>query len=502
MWRRRGWSQLPWHPLLFVVGLVAAQYLGQITSIMAVWRSLAVGLLSVFVVTLAAGVLLRSVQLGAIVVSCLLLVLRSRDVLGAFAVLAAIGAVSLIASRILGRRQNARTLAAMTRILNLFGTLLVAVLLVNLAISGRVVEARADLTQGVGIDALRAQSSRTGGVADAARPDVYLIQLDGYPRADTLQRLFGFDNTAFLSQLDMRGLAVSPASRSNYMYTELTMASMLQMRHIADIPGIDAERDLRLKINHNPTFDAFRDRGYLVIASASGWETEAMRSADVFCGLETTNDFELNLFGPTVLGNLVGLAGVHLSADRERASTNAALDCISAVADVPLDQPRFTYAHVPSPHLPILFDKAGNPAPIELYGYTAQELQVSAEEFQRGYTEGIEYLNARVLDAIDEIRSKAATPPIIIVFSDHGSESLLNWGNALLSDMEERFSNFFAASTPGAPGLYGASPTPVNLFPILLNHYFGAEIPLQPDDRFVSKVQDRLGLSPAPPLQP
>ena len=65
---------------------------------------------------------------------------------------------------------------------------------------------------------------------------------------------------------------------------------------------------------------------------------------------------------------------------------------------------------------------------------------------------------------------------------------------------QERFSNFFAASTPGAPGLYGDHPTPVNIFPLLLNHYFGAGLPLQPESQFISTVQNRLGLLPAPEL--
>jgi hypothetical protein len=66
--------------------------------------------------------------------------------------------------------------------------------------------------------------------------------------------------------------------------------------------------------------------------------------------------------------------------------------------------------------------------------------------------------------------------------------------------MDERFSNFYAAMTPGAPGLFGNHPTPVNTFPVLFDHYFGADIALQPDDRFASVVENRLDLHPAPSL--
>ena len=221
-------------------------------------------------------------------------------------------------------------------------------------------------------------------------------------------------------------------SHSNYMYTELTMASLLQMRHIADIPGIEAERDLRLAINHNPTFDALRRYGYVVAATASGWETEAMRSADVFCGGETMDDFELNLFGPTVLGRLIELAAPRFIADRDRISIDTALDCISRVASVRADQPKFLYAHVPAPHLPIVFDRNGGPASPELYGHTAQELPVTAEQFQKGYTAGLEYLNRRVITAIDDIKSDASSPPSSSCFPTM-DQSRISTGGTLCS---------------------------------------------------------------------
>jgi hypothetical protein len=123
---------------------------------------------------------------------------------------------------------------------------------------------------------------------------------------------------------------------------------------------------------------------------------------------------------------------------------------------------------------------------------------VTHAEFEEAYTDGLQFLNDQVLDAIDEIHRRSATPPVIVVFSDHGSESRLNWDNALLSDLDERFANLFAAATPGAPDLYGDDPTPVNLFPLLLNEYLGADVPLAPDGLFVSPVQDRLDLTPAP----
>jgi hypothetical protein len=389
-------------------------------------------------------------------------------------------------------------MALVASALNTLGVALLLVLAGNLVIAGRGPEILSDLDHGMSLSELRNREAATG-LADPDRPDVYAIMLDGYPRNDTLRRLFDFDNEAFTTALAERGFAVPQNTRSNYMYTALTLTSMLNMRHLEDIPEARQMSDLRLLINHSAVFDEFRERGYLVVATASGWESDAMRNADVFCAGEPINDFELNLVGPSLVGRLLELAAPAMVADRDRNSVNAALDCISGVADVPLDQPRFMFAHIASPHLPIVFTADGAPASPLLYGHTAQELPVSDAEFAMGYTQQLQYLNARVVAAVDEILAESTTPPIIVVFSDHGSESHLNWDNALLSDLEERFSNLFAAYTPGAAGLFGDAPTPVNVFPQLLNHYFGASIPLAHDGLYVSTVQDRLGLSPYTP---
>ena len=75
------------------------------------------------------------------------------------------------------------------------------------------------LAMPAGPEALVVDPSRGGG----GPPDIYVILLDGYPRADTLARLFDFDNGPFLAALEAKGFDVSAGSSSNYMYTELTL---------------------------------------------------------------------------------------------------------------------------------------------------------------------------------------------------------------------------------------------------------------------------------------
>ena len=59
-------------------------------------------------------------------------------------------------------------------------------------------------------------------------PNVYILMLDGYPRADTLATTFGFDNGPFLAELESRDFDVAEGSRSNYRKTWVTLSDHVQ----------------------------------------------------------------------------------------------------------------------------------------------------------------------------------------------------------------------------------------------------------------------------------
>src|SRR6188472_659615 len=55
-------------------------------------------------------------------------------------------------------------------------------------------------------------------------PDIYYIIVDGYARADVLQKYYDFDNSEFLAALGKRGFALNDHSRANYYWTFLSLA--------------------------------------------------------------------------------------------------------------------------------------------------------------------------------------------------------------------------------------------------------------------------------------
>ena len=66
-------------------------------------------------------------------------------------------------------------------------------------------------------------------------PDIYVIILDAYGRADALEQYYGFDNTPFLTELSDMGFETVPCARSNYQYKVLSIPSLLNMGYIDEL---------------------------------------------------------------------------------------------------------------------------------------------------------------------------------------------------------------------------------------------------------------------------
>ena len=66
-------------------------------------------------------------------------------------------------------------------------------------------------------------------------PDVYFFLLDSYGRADLLRQAYGFDNSEFLNELERRGFYVAECRQSNYVRTEISLGSSLNMQYLQEL---------------------------------------------------------------------------------------------------------------------------------------------------------------------------------------------------------------------------------------------------------------------------
>lgn len=497
---------LPLHPTLLAAAFVLNMALSTSVDARSVVRPLGIAVLVALLATAVACVLFRSRHAAGLAVTALLGALLAPQIWWVVSAVAArleawqsalwlmcVVAAIALAARIAAKRSLRWRWSGVTSNLNAFAAVLLAVVVLSAVASGALAQAGRDLGLLGPPPVVATDTLQSGEV----RPDIVLVMLDGYPRADTLARLFDIDNDPFLDALGERGLTVAHHSRSNYTFTQLTLTSMLHMRHLTELAGyrditdgaVSEDPRVRNLINDNPVFDQLRALGYRLVSIPPGIDRVSIRSVDDVYEGDQVGEFEYHLLRSTAVGGLLSLVDPAFLARQHRDRVISAFDRLEEVAG---SSPggRFIFAHVLIPHLPLVFrhDGALNPAPysddffVDNRGAHGMEL----DRFVVEYQDQLRWVNGRVLEAIDSV--VAANPEaVIIVMADHGSATHFDW-RRLDSDLDERFSTLFAARTPGHSGVFTDNQTPINLFPRLFNVYFGTEYELQSDATFAGVI--------------
>lgn len=337
---------------------------------------------------------------------------------------------------------------------------------------------------------LRADDSRqqAGGVAvPAERPDIYFILLDGYARADVLSQYYDFDNRAFLDGLERRGFQVGTASTSNYNWTFLSLASILNMGFVQSLMGdalgprgTDREFAYRL-LRDNRAASFLRARGYRYIHLQSTWGgTGSNPYADEFLSCVG------GLFRDDFLLAIAEASWLRVSGTR---ATLDLADChlrnfetLTALAREP--GPKFVLAHFVPPHHPYLFDREGRVLR-NANLWNQFEFQKQLWEQRDAYVDQLMFVNSRIETLVDHLMSDSARAPVVLLQSDHGTN--LRRGLSTAEHYRIRLANLNAVLLPGAaPDLMAEDATSVNLFRVVFNRYFDARLPLLPNRRFVS----------------
>jgi len=373
--------------------------------------------------------------------------------------------------------------------LDVFALVLLVVVVSKALVGGRLEQLQRDLGQG------RPLPTAGHPAPDPARPDFYLLLLDGYPGPEFLERLYGDDNGVFLDALRDRGFDIVDGSRSNYSATMLTLASMFNMRYLDQIEAIqpvmrgEAERQpaFRSVITDNAVFRLLRDRGYTTVYGNAGFEDIAMRDADLYLDAGELNEFEIILARLTLAEPVIEALMPSFVGDQQRSRVRSSLGHAVEAAKAPIDTPRAVIIHVPSPHAPVAFGANGEPQPVRfsrIYEYVTDTPEQLAA-LSRGYHEQLGFLNREVLATVDAmIAAIADRPSVVVLFSDHGSLTNLDPDPAM--DRRDRVNNLIAVRARDRPDLVPDGSTLVNLWPLILNAYLDARLPLASDRSYVS----------------
>jgi hypothetical protein len=318
----------------------------------------------------------------------------------------------------------------------------------------------------VGDEQLMAIADPSDVTIPEVRPNVYWIILDGYARADVLERVEGIDNGSFVRSLDERGFQVSSSSRASYPRTHLSLASTLEMRYVLE-PGHDVRDDFArfgpVVVGHSTTAARFSALGYRTIyGPAGGVEWSACRADLVDACLlyrrpsPATGELEQALLNLTPFG-VVSLPVPYADP----------LTFVNGLeAEVPdLDRPFFAWQHIMTPHEPYRYreDCSARSTPTNRRSL-ADQLQI------RAYRTQITCINDLMLEALDRILERDPSA-VIILQSDHGSDFTFSWksdtDDLSPSQLTERYSVLNAIRLPdGCPVEIEGQPL-VNTFRIV-----------------------------------
>jgi hypothetical protein len=378
-----------------------------------------------------------------------------------------------------------RCLDALTRLFNAMAATLTLIVVAGICLN--VVQMRRDVAS-IKAGTAGAQSGMAKG---ATPPDFFYIILDGHGGVTALRNALNYDDAGFVKGLEDRGFYVAPQSHSNYVQTELSLASSLNMQFIPQLlPNIDLDSFDRAPLDtladRNELAARLGRAAYTYIAVTSGFPSLRFKSASLVARYEQG----LSLFESTLLDDLPFYAvGGTLESqyDDRRAQLRGAFRTLEGLA-VPASRPRFVFVHILAPHPPFVFEPDGSAAPKLKgpYGFWDGSHFMSFgrthKQYRDGYVGQVQYIDKMTLRAVDAILSHARTPPVIVIQGDHGSKMGLDQESVDRTDLHECFGILNAYHVPDEvrAKLYPTI-TPVNSFRVILDGLFGDQLPLLPD---------------------
>ena len=318
-------------------------------------------------------------------------------------------------------------------------------------------------------------------------PNVYYIILDEYASSKVLKDIFDFDNRDFISQLNTRGFHVTENGHSNYVMTFLSLTSSLNMEYVnylTDAVGVDsANRKLSYQLySDNNIMNIFEFLNYTLVTSHPFSDYLTLSGYEICSNALFTSQLQTVLLQSTILYPIFTISSEHSYADHILCQFSELSSLHNSTKE-----PFFAYVHFLLPHWPYVFDPSGNLKEFQIYSAnTPQELKL-------GYIDQVQFANKKVIETIDKILLESNSPPIILLQSDHGTQTLLSnngqsWhDNRNDESITERMSILNAYYLPDQDtDLIYDSITPVNSFRLILNTYFNTNYELLEDKSYFS----------------
>ncbi|MFQ5615723.1 MAG: hypothetical protein ACE5GO_04590, partial [Anaerolineales bacterium] len=294
------------------------------------------------------------------------------------------------------------------------------------------------------------------------------------------------------------GFYLARCSQSNYARTRSSLSSSLNLTYIPALnphyhSGNNTIAGFDKLIKHSAIRKHLESLGYTTIAFETGFYWSEIHDAGIYLApsrppdgqpaVHNPSDFEIMLLD-TSLGMLLLEGELPFPWQQQfskeynhRNRVLFTLDQLPALPAVP--GPKFVFAHIVSPHRPLVFGPNG---------------EMAGENQRFGYVDQVAYLNQRVIPILREIIEASSPAPIILLQSDHAAPFI---------SPEDRMTilNAYLLPNGGDANLYPTI-SPVNSFRVVFNHYFGGGLDLLEDVSYYSKATEPFDYTVIPNTRP
>lgn len=318
-------------------------------------------------------------------------------------------------------------------------------------------------------------SGTAGSVADY--PDIYYIVLDEYSSFETLETVWGYDNSEFKDFLESKGFFVAEDSRTHYTSTIVVVPSILNMKPITNLHHDNDRLELISLINDNQAMKSLSKEGYATVAIGMHTISPDINIlSDYMFDYQDSSDKELfidgyhwilvdmtmirpfsYLFEPQIVDRI----------DKLRISRLYDLKKLTELSEVP--SPKFVYAHIMLPHEPFLFDKEGKKIDWnDRSNYRDKNI----------YLEQLIFTTRNMETIIDSLLKQYPEddPPIIIIQSDHGLRRHHDGVSEYMPEDEPyKVLNAFLLPHYDYQGLGDNTPS-IEVLPLVIEHYINKTV--------------------------
>jgi Sulfatase len=352
---------------------------------------------------------------------------------------------------------------------------------------------------------------------ELVKPDIYYIVLDRYTNQTVLKDVLGFDNSSFLGRLRDNNFVVRPNAYGPYPYTSSSVGSTLNIDFLDDVAraarGDTRETQTALfeLAARGTAVKAMKDLGYHYTAVGSwfgvsnsapladetlyDWSTLRVLGGRRNLGELETEVMRSSMYSylfKTEQSSIVNKVASYTSQDHAELATYQ-IEQLQNLASSTAGG-RFIFAHLLMPHDPYVFNADGSRS---TYSETSENDGRSGAE---KYTQQVAFINDQVLHVIDLIKKNSNNTALIVLQSDEGfypqvllgtpngesqydvqTGDMTKWSDEYL---RAKYGVLAAYHLPGVPEPELKHITSTNIFRVILNNYFGYNLPYLPDCHF------------------